>query len=410
MKSAAETYRTGHFIIKQFFRRNKKYLKRTCSGKDLIIYCGHTEHRWSPVISGYGGSEEAVIHLSRELAKLGWNVTVYNNCGHSPVADIGVIYRPFWEFNPRDKQDVAILWHPSTTLLDLRINAERVFIDIHLIIPESTFTDGDRLNKIAGIFFKSQFHRSMYPSVPDDKVIVVPNGIDFAVLENGVEKDPFLLINTSSPDRSLSVLPGLFAQVKQRVPQARLQWAYGWNLFELYHRNDPLGLHWMQRTQDKVDEAGIETLGHLTLAEVGKLYRRGALLAYPTDFAEIDCISVRKAQACGCVPVTTDAGALAETVQFGVKVPCKQPAPPVRSDRFYYGIEDPDTQRRWVDAVVDLLNSPERCTELGKKGTQWARQFEWPQIAARWHEILQTESAINRHERPHFQHRTSCKE
>src|SRR5438105_6186006 len=108
MKSATETYRTGRFIIKQFFRRNKKYLKRTSSGKDLVIYCGHTEHQWSPAASGYGGSEEAVIHLSRELAKLGWNVTVYNNCGHKPVADGDVVYRPFWDFNPRDKQDVAV--------------------------------------------------------------------------------------------------------------------------------------------------------------------------------------------------------------------------------------------------------------------------------------------------------------
>jgi hypothetical protein len=45
----------------------------------------------------------------------------------------------------------------------------------------------------------------------------------------------------------------------------------------------------MERTRKEMDKAGIETLGHLTQAEVAKLYRRAAILACPTEFAEIDC-------------------------------------------------------------------------------------------------------------------------
>ena len=51
-----------------------------------------------------------------------------------------------------------------------------------------------------------------------------------------------------------------------------------------------------------------------------KLYLEGNILAYPSEFAEIDCISVKKAQACGCIPVTTDFGAFDESVQYGVKI------------------------------------------------------------------------------------------
>src|SRR6185503_10459671 len=93
--------------------RNENFIKTESTGRDLVIYCGNTIHQWNPELfktRGFGGSEEAVIHLAREWAKLGWNVTVYNNCGHKEVKADGVTYKPFWEFNYRDKQDVVILW------------------------------------------------------------------------------------------------------------------------------------------------------------------------------------------------------------------------------------------------------------------------------------------------------------
>ena len=137
-----------------------------------------------------------------------------------------------------------------------------------------------------------------------------------------------------------------------------------------------------------MDDAGIETLGHLSREEVGRLYQRGAILAYPTDFPENDCMSVKKAQACGCVPVTTDAGALATSVQFGVKVPYRGPNALRQSHRFWNGIEDAQTQQLWIDATVDLLTNQAKRSDLAAQGAKWARQFEWARIALRWHDIL----------------------
>src|SRR5260370_17913802 len=108
------------------------------------------------------------------------------------------------------------------------------------------------------------------------------------------------------------------------------------------------------------------------------------------DFMEFDALYIRKAQACGWVPVTRNVGALAESVQFGVKIPCKQPDPPVQPGRFYYGAEDPETQRLWIEATVDLLSNPEKRTEFGMQGANWARQFAAPQNAARWHALFRT--------------------
>lgn len=401
--------RTGRFLLKQFVKRNTEYRKTTSSGKDLVVYCGHTPHQWNPVLfktKGFGGSEEAVINLTRELAKLGWDVTVYNNCGHKPLVDEGVTYRPSWDFNPRDKQDIVILWRIGKPL-DWNINAEKIFVDLHDAAPQRVLTDRNRLAKIAGIFVKSQFHRSLYPAVPDHKVAVIPNGLDFSLLQSDEPKDVHLLINTSSADRSLDVLPKLFKQVKRRVPEARLQWAYGWDIYEKFNASRPEKLQWMDKTRREIQDAGIEALGHLTQTEVGKLYCKAAIFAYPTEFPEIDCISVRKAQACGCVPVTSDSGALAENVQFGIKVPCPDRDGWKQGRRFHLGIESADAQQLWVDMIVDLLANPAQRAELAAQGAHWARQFGWPQIAARWHEILSgAEHSASMTRRPQAEDRT----
>src|SRR5664279_3321403 len=64
--------------------RNANFVKTKSSGKDLVFYCVSDNEIWNPrtaTTKGIGGSEEAVIWLSRLLHQRGWNVTVYACCG-----------------------------------------------------------------------------------------------------------------------------------------------------------------------------------------------------------------------------------------------------------------------------------------------------------------------------------------
>ena len=54
-------------------------------------------------------TERVFLEYTLGLRQLGWDVTVYNHCGHKPLVDAGVTYRPFWDFNPRDKQDAVMV-------------------------------------------------------------------------------------------------------------------------------------------------------------------------------------------------------------------------------------------------------------------------------------------------------------
>lgn len=365
--------------------RNAQFVKTESSGRDLVYYCGMTTHVWNPdlfKVRGFGGSEEAVYHLAKEWAKNGWNVTVYNSCGDEEMTRDGVTYKPYWEWNHKDKQDVTILWrHPRP--VDYEINSDKVFVDLHDVVPKGEFTE-KRLEKINKVFVKTKFHRSLFPNIPDEKIEIIPNGQ--YLYEQKAEKDQFLIVNTSSPDRSLNAVPKIFKKVKEIVPEAKMEWAYGWENFKNYYSEDAEKMAWMDSVNKDMEEAGIVNRGRVTQEEVAKMYARANIMLYPTEFAEIDCITVKKAQGAGCMPVVTDFGALDESVQYGHKVHSEKTKDNwSKPYQFYFGVEDEKMIDEFVKNIVGIIKKPiEDRTEM----KEWTSKFDWDKIANGWHNII----------------------
>lgn len=370
---------------------NEHFVKTESTGKDIAYYCGETTHEWNPDLfktKGFGGSEEAVINLSREWAKQGYNVTVYNSCGTSEMVRDGVTYRPYWTFNAKDKYDHLIIWrHPK--ILDHNINVTNIYVDLHDVISQGEFTE-KRLKKIKKVMVKTKFHRSLFPNIPDEKIEIVPNGLDVSMFENvDIKRNPFLLVNTSSPDRSMDVMPRLFKMIKERVPQVEMKWAYGWETFDASFKNDKKMMEWRNNLQKEIDEAGIISLGKIPQAECAKLYLEGSIFAFPSEFAEIDCISVKKAQVAGCVPVTTDFGALDESNIYGFKIHSDKTKDNWnRPYQWHFGLEDEEKQKEWVDAVVNQLQNPIEEKGRVNMGKLISERFNWDKISREWGNIF----------------------
>jgi len=367
--------------------RNKNFIKEKSSGKDLVIYCYATNNEWhANTQKGIGGSEEAVINIADQLSKLGWNVSVYNNCGYKDKKCGSVTYKPHWTWNYRDKQDVVIIWRQPAAL-DYDINADRIYVDVHDVIQPGEFNE-KRIAKMTKALFKTQAHRKLYAHVPDDKVAVIPNGMDFALFDQDIKKDQYLMVNTSSPERSLDVLPKLFKEVKKRVPQAKCKWAYGFNNFDTVHAGSEPHMQWKQETLDAMEEAGIENLGRLSQKDAAKLYLEGNVFAYPSLFFEIDCISAKKAQACGATPVVTNFAAFPESVKNGVLIDTD-----INQDtwakpyQFHFGLTDEKGQQEWVDAVVKILQTPIDDREYMKEPM---KRYAWDVVANEWNDEIQS--------------------
>lgn len=362
---------------------NLNFIKTESSGKDLVYYCGYTSKAWSPKTvskGGIGGSEEAVINLSREFARLGWNVTVYNNCGKDFGVYDGVTYQPYWNYNVRDKNDVTIYWrHPRA--VDFHEHG-KAFIDMHDVIPPGEFTE-ERLAKIDKIFVKSMAHRVLFPDVPDEKFVIAQNGIDFTLFEKKVEKNPYLIVNTSSPDRHLEATLDVFEELIKRQPEKpwKLAWYYGWGVYDDVHEKNPDMMAWKTRQMARFD--ALKTIGRaeggemISHTEIAHKYLESQIFLYPTQFYEIDCISARKAQIAGCKVISSDFAALKETVQFGYKIHTNGEKWGKES---FFGDDN-------VDAYVDAILSHDDLYDQ-KDVNEWAQQFAWENIAKKWNNNL----------------------
>ncbi len=133
---------------------------------------------WSPknIETGIGGSETAVIELAKRWAVKGYDVTVFGDPRDNAGDYEGVHYKPWYTLNYKDEFDTIIFWR-SPHLLDKDIKAKRIFMDLHDVASNFDWTP-ERVKKVTKVFFKSKFHRSMVPNIPDEKAVIISNGIN----------------------------------------------------------------------------------------------------------------------------------------------------------------------------------------------------------------------------------------
>ena len=363
---------------KLIYLRNIHLIKKNSSGKDLVIYCYHTEEEFDPdkiLKEGRGGSEEAVYHLSKRLADLGWNVVVYANCGYKEKKFGKVLRKPWWSFNVRDRQDVLVVWrHPALYEIP-NINITKKYVWLHDILRPAEFTFR-RLSQINKIFPLSKWQRDLFSDIPDEKFMISRNGIDLEMIkkaeQKGIKRNPYRLIYTSSYDRGLECLLKLFPIIKKEVPQAELHIFYGWNIWDASHSGNKEKMAEKEKILKLLNQPGVYEHGRIPQEQIMEEYLKSSILAYPTEFGEISYITGMKAQALGCIPITTNAGCLDETIQFGLKVDSKT---------IY---TDANAQQEWISGVINLLQNPPSEIER-QEMENWARKhFNWDSVAEQW--------------------------
>ena len=111
--------------------------------------------------------------------------------------------------------------------------------------------------------------------------------------------------------------------------------------------------------------------------ELAKIRRECGILAYPTFFQEINCITALSSQADGLVPITMNSYALKETVGSGAKI-----------DGDIY---DKETQENWLKALFRYMGSRKLWIQESKKAKEFAKKFSWDIIADKWLKVFKEE-------------------
>lgn len=338
---------------------------RKWGDNSVVFFCGKGYEEWGPhtLDNGMGGSEEAVVYLSRELAKLGYDVTVFGEIRKDYIDSVVISdyersfvrWLPWTHIDKRDQFSTLVIWrYPQFAP---QFKARKKIVDVHDLLPSKIM----KPYKDVTYSFKTQWFKDQYPQITDYRV--VGNGIDKQQFAGKKDKKYGSVIWTSAYYRGLECLVDLWPKIKKQVPEAELSVYYGWQSWvsaegedEFYHR--------MTRKLKEAEKLGVKEYGRVSHETIAEKMNEAQVWAYPTQFPEIHCITALKAQEAECWPVVTNVAALNETVQSGDKI---------ESQNIY---ADEYKQEKFVEAVVAALKEKKRGKPVDK--------CDWSTVAKSW--------------------------
>lgn len=295
-----------------------------------LTYDGDTLQR-----RGLGGSESAVILMSKELVKAGFDVTVYNNCIDSqaqPGTYDGVKFIDHQQYEDNVYYDVVI---SSRSVHPFILNPYDKLCEkaqLKILWMHDTFCEGDQLIEdllnrgiIDELFTLSDFHSTYVLNcdhggkrnfeVLKHKVFQTRNGA-VKHIENVIvkDKDPNHFVYNASVTKGLKpLLNYIWPEVKRHIPTARLTVIGGYYRFREGAEPDAQekDLHEFEKSIDKqLDVTFTNVIPQYKIAEI---LSNATFMIYPTDFPETFGISSLESLLYKTPIITSRFGALEET-------------------------------------------------------------------------------------------------
>lgn len=331
-----------------------------------------------------GGSEEAVMYLSRALADIGRTVRVYCPLPPHRLAGpdrFGVDWQPVSAFNAEGEHGTLVLWRAAPLavgLLNHKAQKEgqalagiaQAFLWLHDaglgVSPEVAAALGPALS---GCVVLSEYHKRVITQAGyRGAMTVLSNGIWEADFEPEGERDPNRIIYSSCPSRGLVPLLEMWPEIKKECPDAYLDIYYDWSMLKMAQPDvyDRVATAMDSvRGMDVVHHGGVD---HATLHRALKQCNVWAYSHFESPHVETSCISAMKASACGATPLSVPNGALGETLGDGL-------GHLVRSPVVY-------RQR-----LIDFIKNPESEEVREERRKKALERYGWHAVAKRFSDL-----------------------
>jgi glycosyltransferase involved in cell wall biosynthesis len=348
--------------------------------RTVTFYCGDSLEPWGleSLWRGIGGSEEALIHMSRHLSRRGLRVEVFANPpgGRARCRD-GVRWVPFREFDPGRPGDVFVAWR-DPGFVELAGRFRQVY---HWLHNRPWWYPAEIAAKVDRILVVSRHHAADpgFAGVDRQKLYVTSNGLDPEFLRDPGDNEACRAIYASCPARGLLPLLEMWPELRRQVPQARLDVYHGFTaIYDDMSEMCP-GLKYIKvACHQLLDQDGVSFYGMVGQDRLAEGFARSGVWLYPTECQETSCITAMKALAMGCLPVTSGCAALGETLG-GRDLGPVHPKRPISRSRW----------RRWryLRRVVWAMRNGSSAA-LRAKRLEWARwaraRYSWAEIAQDW--------------------------
>lgn len=248
------------------------------------IWVNHVDGGWSPHDPFLRGSEEMVVKLARSLQAMHKIIlrVFYTSkvpCGWELDGDTIYIDHKF--FQPANKGTLLIVKDPDKLEEAGSYRYRQVVYYTNNVDDEQQLLHHDRYRNAKYVLAISQWHKDhLLSKIPNTVVWThgsdVPNVISY-------QKEPFLCLYASSPDRGLHDLQRMWPSFQEVCPKLQLEVAY-----------------------DGRSERDMDIL-----------YQRASFLLYPCHGNELLCLTAIKAQQRGVYCLTSNHMVLPEVVQNG---------------------------------------------------------------------------------------------
>lgn len=370
----------------------------------VVLYSSIALEPWdwtNPWTKGIGGSETAHIEMAERLAKAGFTVESFapipgETCFQHKDCDDEIRWTPFQNALPEVMASAIWIVYRDPKFFDRDLNPKSKYYYVAQDVDYDWTPE--RLARVHRYICLCQDHvdytLAKYPQLRG-RVYLSTNGIRTDYLDANFQqhdadiyldntyppdgddclyRDPHRLFYASSPDRGLLLLLQSWRRILERVPDAVLRIAYGFNnmakLLDGGHMN-----HLLAQKPDieaLLNQPNVTWLGRLNQHNVYREWFQAAVFPYFNDFAETSCISVMEAQACGAIPVTNALWALRQNVFHGVLID---------------GVpqDDPMCRAILTRELCALMLDEERQEEIrGEMIVDARTSFDWAKVARQY--------------------------
>jgi glycosyltransferase involved in cell wall biosynthesis len=379
-----------------------------------MAYDGNTLDR-----KGMGGSESAIILNSRELAKIGMDVTVFNACdedGATPGTYDNVVYKPLSSIiTDNNTYDVVISSRVVTPFVpenfygyEQRTNRkidyrhfERIRKNARLKVfwMHDTFCWGDdiledlvSIGAIDEVWTLSDFHTHyvMNAAHPRMRMYEVFRSRSW-ITRNGLvkyfdrvdldAKDPNLFIFNANMSKGLDPLLNLvWPKVTKRIPQARLTVIGGHYKLGAAFAHDDEETEFMKIAGPHINNPSITFTGIISQREVANISAKASYFLYPTAFPETYGISTLEALYANTPMITCRFGALEETASPEGYLIDYSATP----NGLFPNVNAEEQADRLADLVVNAYNHPREHRQRMKNLDVIKDLAGWDVVALEW--------------------------
>jgi glycosyltransferase involved in cell wall biosynthesis len=361
-----------------------------------------------------GGSESALLYISRELAAMGHNITIINNCGSGAGMYAGVQYRQFTTLNDvvsyskENPVDIFVafrdlpallfpvkakkkLWWGQDDFSNIWNNPFPLNILGYALLRAAGFLANRFADKFIVVSNWMAGLCNKYLGIPSDKLYITRNGVYVPYFEaperepfgspeptrSGSGRNPCRLAYTSVPWRGLDILLGMFPRIKEQVPEAELNIFCGLELGIVQERDKKRA----QKILEKTSFPGVKIMGTRKHAELARELGQCALMVYPSYecrevgfWGETSGVSILESLAAGTPVIASDRGAIPEAVKTGINGIIIGGDP--RSGVF---------QEKFIKETVSLMKDPERLSRMSEEAAKRCQEhYSYKVIAKEW--------------------------